>query len=116
MRGFAALQGTSRLRYNLQKVGVFQTAHSDKIFKPRLVDTLYHRIVNISIRISRVHTMRLKKDEIYDIINADGLANASLGLRPLRTLCACVIDGFAKMSLQANIFASWYNKVSKFRR
>ena len=24
------MQGTSRLRYNLQKVGVFQTAHSDK--------------------------------------------------------------------------------------
>ena len=64
----------------------------------------------------RVHIIRLKKDEIYGIINAGRLADASLGLRPLRTLCACVIDGFAKMSLQANIFASWYNKVSKIRR
>ena len=28
----------------------------------------------------------------------------------LRALCArCVIDGFAKMPLQASIFASWYN-------
>ena len=64
----------------------------------------------------RVHIMRLKVDEIYGIINAARLAGASLGLRPLHTLCACVIDGFAKMSLQANIFASWYNKVSKIRR
>ncbi len=40
---------TSRLQYNLQKVGVFQKAHSNKIFKPRLVDTLYHKNVNSSI-------------------------------------------------------------------
>ena len=39
---------TSRLQYNLQCVGVFQKAHSDKIFKPRLVDTLYHKNVNSS--------------------------------------------------------------------
>ena len=35
----------------------------------------------------------MKKDENYGIINAESLANASLGLRPLRTLCACVING-----------------------
>ena len=34
---------TSRLQYNLQKVGVYQTAHSVKIFKPKLVSTLYHK-------------------------------------------------------------------------
>ena len=56
--------------------------------------------------------MQLKKDENYGIINAASLASASLGLRPLHTLCACVIDGFAKMSLQANIFASWYNEMN----
>ena len=76
----------SRLQYNLQKVGVFQTAHSDKIFKPRLVDTLYHRIVDISIRISRVHTMRLKKDEFCGIINAESLAIASPWATPFAHL------------------------------
>ena len=35
----------------------------------------------------------MKKDENYGIINAGSLADASLGLRPLRPLCACVIDG-----------------------
>ena len=43
----------------------------------------------------------MKKDENYGIINAVSLASASLGLRPLRTLCACVIDGFAKLKLIA---------------
>ncbi len=40
-------------RYNLQKVGVFQTAHSDKIFKPRLVNRLYHKKAEISIAEAR---------------------------------------------------------------
>ena len=34
---------TSRLQYNLQKVGVSQKALSNKIFKPMLVKLLYHR-------------------------------------------------------------------------
>ena len=38
------------------------------------------------------------------------LLRKPLGVR-LRALCArCVIDGFAKMPLQASIFALWYNK------
>ena len=41
----------------------------------------------------------VEKGQKYGIINAASLDSASLGLRPLRTLCACVIDGFAKMSL-----------------
>ena len=35
---------TSRLQYNLQKVGVFQTAHSDKKYSSRgLLGLLYHK-------------------------------------------------------------------------
>ena len=48
---------TSRLQYNLQKVGVFQTAHSDKLFKPKLVKLLYHRSTdNSSILLAKYTT------------------------------------------------------------
>ena len=48
---------TSRLQYNLQKVGVFQTAHSDKLFKPKLVKLLYHRSTdNSSILLTKCTT------------------------------------------------------------
>ncbi len=48
---------TSRLQYNLQKVGVFQTALSKIIFKPRLVKVLYHRSTdNSSILLTKYTT------------------------------------------------------------
>ena len=40
------------------------------------------------------------------IIYAESLALQVFALRAVRTACACVIDGFAKMSVQAHIFAS----------
>ena len=36
----------------------------------------------------------------------------SWGFTPARAMRGCTIDGFAKMSLQANIFASWYNEMN----
>ena len=58
------------LVYNtISKDLVFFKQHTPiKIFKPRLVDTLYHKNVKFSIRISRVHIMRLKEDEFCGII------------------------------------------------
>ncbi len=47
------------------------------------------------------------------IINAESLAEQVFGLRPMHALRACVIDGLAKMSVRAHIFASWYNKRRK---
>ena len=44
------------------------------------------------------------------IIAAESLASQVFWLCHLRTMCACGIDGFAKMSVQAHIFASWYNE------
>jgi len=52
----------------------------------------------------------LKKQQIGSIIYAENIAAQSFGAPRLRALpCSCVIDGFAKMPLQASIFASWYN-------
>lgn len=42
----------------------------------------------------------------YGIITAESLSSQVFGLRAMRS---CGIDGFAKMPLQANIFASWYH-------
>ena len=41
---------------------------------------------------------------------SEALLTQAFGLRPVRALRGFVIDGFAKMPLQASIFASWYNK------
>ncbi|MBE6641705.1 MAG: hypothetical protein E7619_08965 [Ruminococcaceae bacterium] len=54
---------------------------------------------------------RLKRLQIYGIISAESLAKQVFGLRPMRVLHACAIDGFAKTSVQAHVFASWYNVI-----
>ena len=48
----------------------------------------------------------LKKMCTYDIIYAEILATQVLGFALCALSCACVIDGFAKMFVQAHIFAS----------
>ena len=44
---------------------------------------------------------------------SEALPSQAFGLRPIRAKRGFVIDGFAKMPLQASIFASWYNKVAR---
>ena len=44
---------------------------------------------------------------------SEALLTQAFGLRPDRALRGFVINGFAKMPLQASIFASWYNKVAR---
>ena len=98
---------TSRLQYNLQGVSVFQKAHSDKNIQAEACRYIIPQNCEYFNTDVRVHIMRLKKDKIYGIINAESLAIASLWAAPFAHTCACVIDGFAKMPLQASIFASW---------
>lgn len=69
-------------------------------------------IVKIAFRIKRKQRnlqFFLHRFQICDIIDAESLTLQALGGPPVRILCACTIDGFAKMPLQASIFVSWYN-------
>ena len=69
------------------------------------------------VRIDNLNIFEVEKSAGYGIITAESLATASLWALPLRALRGCVIDGLAKMLLQAGIFASWYNNMKTiFRR
>ncbi len=57
--------GTSRLQYNLQKVGVFQTAHSDKNIQAEACE---HIISQKLEQFNRPIHKRLKSPRSYDII------------------------------------------------
>ena len=50
---------------------------------------------------------------VHGIMHAEGLAWQALGLRPERGRVPALLYGFAKMSVQAHIFASWYNTRSR---
>ena len=59
---------TSRLQYNLQGVGVFQKAHSDKNIQAEACRYIIPQNCEYFNTDVRVHIMRLKNDEIYGII------------------------------------------------
>ena len=55
---------TSRLQYNLQGLGVFQTIHSSKKFKQKPVISLYHPIAKMQLQFMPVtHERQFRPSE-----------------------------------------------------